>query len=241
MILTMAVGIPTGIKIFSWVATLWDGRIRFTTPLLFALGFLPMFTFGGITGVMLASVPADIHEHATYFVIAHLHYVLFGGSVFGIFAGLYYWWPKMTGRLLDERLGKWHFWLMFISFNAAFLPMHWLGLLGMQRRVAFYDNQFEGTQLLHMVTDTNVWASFWAFVLGASMLLFAYNAVRSATHGKIAGPNPWGARTLEWMTSSPPPYYNFAEIPLVLHGPYDYGKPLPYANISQDLATEPIA
>src|SRR5215469_10058881 len=241
MILTMAVGIPTGIKIFSWVATLWDGRIRFTTPLLFALGFLPMFTFGGITGVMLASVPADIHEHATYFVIAHLHYVLFGGSVFGLFAGLYYWWPKMTGRLLDERLGKLHFWLMFISFNAAFLPMHWLGLLGMQRRVAFYDNQFEGTKLLHLVTDTNVWASFWAFVLGASMLLFAYNALRSATRGKIAGPNPWGARTLEWMTSSPPPYYNFAEIPLVLHGPYDYGKPLPYANISQDLATEPIA
>ncbi|MBV8170765.1 MAG: cbb3-type cytochrome c oxidase subunit I [Candidatus Eremiobacteraeota bacterium] len=240
MILTMAVGIPTGIKIFSWVATLWRGRIRLSTPLLFVIGFLSCFTFGGITGVMLASVPADIHEHATYFVIAHLHYVLFGGSIFGIFAGLYYWWPKMTGRLLDERLGKIHFWVMFLAFNATFLPMHWLGLLGMQRRVAFYDNQFEGTNLLPMVAHTNVFVSISAFVLGLSMLIFAYNALRSATRGQVAGPNPWGARTLEWMTSSPPPYYNFAEIPLVLHGPYDYGKPLPYANISQDLATEPV-
>ncbi|HLN47455.1 MAG TPA: cbb3-type cytochrome c oxidase subunit I, partial [Magnetospirillaceae bacterium] len=240
MILTMAVAIPTGIKIFSWVATFWRGRVRLSTPLLFVIGFLSTFTFGGITGVMLASVPADVHEHGTYFIVAHLHYVLVGGSVFTIFAGLYYWWPKMTGRLLDERLGKWHFWLMFLSFNATFLPMHWLGLLGMPRRVVYYDQYFSGDQL-HWVTATNAFVSISAFVLGASMLIFAYNAVRSAKYGKIAGANPWGGRTLEWMTSSPPPYYNFAEIPIVLDGPYDYGKPLPYANISQDLATEPVA
>jgi cytochrome c oxidase subunit 1 len=241
MIMTMAVAIPTGIKIFSWVATFWRGHVRLSTPLLFVLGFLSTFTFGGITGVMLASVPADVHEHGTYFIVAHLHYVLVGGSVFTLFAGLYYWWPKMTGRILDERLGKWHFWLMFLSFNAAFLPMHWLGLLGMPRRVATYDQQFASGPLLNFITHTNVFVSISAFVLGASMLLFAYNALRSATRGQIAGPNPWGARTLEWMISSPPPYYNFAEIPIVLSGPYDYGKPLPYANISQDLATKPVA
>jgi len=240
MILTMAVGIPTGVKIFSWVATLWRGRLRLTTPMLFTIGFLSQFTFGGITGIMLASVPADVHEHATYFVVAHLHYVLVGGSVFGIFAGLYYWWPKMTGRMLDERLGKWHFWLMFLAFNAAFLPMHWLGLLGMQRRVAYYSQQF-GPDQLGWVQGTNWFVSIAAFVLGASMLLFAYNALRSASRGRPAGPNPWGARTLEWMVSSPPPYYNFAEIPIVLSGPYDYGKPLPYANVSQELATVPVA
>jgi cytochrome c oxidase subunit I len=222
MILTMAVAIPTGVKIFSWVATLWGGKIRLTSPLLFVLGFLSTFTLGGITGVMLASVPADIHEHGTYFIVAHLHYVLFGGSIFGLFAGLYYWWPKMTGRMLDERLGKVHFWLMFVAFNFTFMPMHWLGLLGMPRRVATYAPEF---------WHTNVLVSIAAFLLGASMLIFAYNAVRSAKFGKVAGPNPWGGRTLEWMIASPPPYYNFKEIPVVLSGPYDYGKPLPYRNL----------
>ncbi len=231
MALTMAIAIPTGIKIFSWVATLWGGKIRLDTPLLFVLGFLSTFTFGGITGIMLASVPADIHEHGTYFVVAHLHYVLFGGSVFGIFAGLYYWWPKMTGRLLDERLGKIHFWLMFTAFNATFLPMHWIGLLGMPRRVATYDPVYAGT---------NEFVSISAFVLGFSFLIFLYNALRSARHGEIAGPNPWGARTLEWMIPSPAPYYNFKDIPIVLSGPYEYGAPLPYANIRQDLATVPV-
>ena len=231
MIMTMLVGIPTGVKIFSWVATLWGGNIRLTTPVYFVLGFLSTFTFGGITGIMLASVPADVHEHATYFVVAHLHYVLFGGSVFGIFAGLYYWWPKMTGRMLDDRLGKLHFWLMFVSFNATFLPMHWIGLLGMPRRVATYDPVYQ---------DTNLFISISAFVLGASMLIFAYNAIKSTISGEPAGPNPWGARTLEWMIPSPPPYYNFDDIPVVLSGPYDYGKPLPYREIKADLSHIPV-
>ena len=232
MIMTMIVGIPTGVKIFSWVATLWGSNLRLTTPILFTLGFLSTFTFGGITGIMLASVPADVHEHATYFVVAHLHYVLFGGSVFGIFAGLYYWWPKMTGRILDETLGKIHFWLMFVSFNATFLPMHWIGLEGMPRRVSTYDPQYQ---------DTNLFITISAFVLGASMLVFAYNAIKSTLSGRTAGQNPWGARTLEWMIPSPPPYYNFETIPVVLSGPYDYGKPLPYREIKADLAHVPVA
>ncbi|MBC5827136.1 MAG: cytochrome c oxidase subunit I [Candidatus Eremiobacteraeota bacterium] len=231
MILTMAIAIPTGIKVFSWVTTLWAGNIRLASPLLFVLGFLFTFTFGGITGIFLASVPVDIHEHATYFVVAHLHYVLFGGSVFAIFAGIYYWWPKMTGRMLDERLARWHFWLTFVGFNATFLPMHWIGLLGMPRRVATYDPQFAGT---------NLFISISAYVLGASMLVFAYNAIRSAKDGEPAGQNPWGARTLEWMTSSPPPYYNFEKIPVVLSGPYDYGQPLPYKELDADMSTVPI-
>jgi cytochrome c oxidase subunit 1 len=226
MIMTMAVAIPTGVKVFSWLATLWGGRIRFTSPLLFVLGFLSTFTLGGITGVMLGSVPADIHEHGTYFIVAHLHYVLFGGSIFGTFAGLYYWWPKMTGRMLDEKLGRIHFWLMYITFNATFLPMHWLGLLGMPRRVATYAPEF---------WHTNVFVSISAFLLGLSMLVFFYNAIWSAKHGKVAGPNPWGARTLEWMIPSPPPYYNFKEIPIVVSGPYDYGKPLPYRNVDPEI------
>ena len=232
MIMTMAVGVPTGIKIFSWVATLWGGKIRFATPLLFALGFLATFPLGGITGIMLASVPADIHLHANYFVTAHLHYVLFGGSVFAIFGGLYYWWPKMTGRMLDEKLGKLHFWLMFVSFNATFLPMHWVGFLGMARWMWHYPTQPQ-------FGPTNLFISISAFVLGASMLVFAYNAIRSAKYGEVAGPNPWGARTLEWMIPSPPPYYNFDEIPVVLSGPYDYGKPLPYREIKADLSAVP--
>ena len=224
MILTMVVAIPTGIKIFSWMATLWGGSITLSPAMLFSIGFLITFTFGGITGVLLAAVPFDYHAHGTYFVVAHFHYVLYGGSVFGIFAGLYYWWPKMTGRMMNETMGKWHFWLTFVAFNATFLPMHWLGLMGMPRRVAVYATD-------HDAVLWNDVASISSFVLAASTMLLFINMLWSFQKGKRAGANPWGARTLEWMISSPPPYYNFKHVPAVLATPYDFGNPLPYIGL----------
>src|SRR5581483_2009595 len=175
MILTMVIAIPTGIKIFSWVATLWGGKIQFTTAMLFAVGFIATFTFGGITGIFLSAVPFDLHAHGTYFIVAHLHYVLVGGSLMGILAGMFYWYPKMTGRLMNETLGKWTFWLFFIGFNGTFLPMHWLGLMGMPRRVAVYDPQFQGV---------NQFASSFSFVMTFALLLFFANALWSIRHGK---------------------------------------------------------
>ena len=225
MIITMLIAIPTGIKIFSWMATLWGGSIEFSAACLFALGFLITFTLGGVTGFFLAAVPADLHEHGTYFVVGHIHYVLYGGSVFGIYAGLYYWWPKMTGRMMNERLGQWHAWVTFVAFNCTFLPMHWLGLLGMPRRVAMYDPEFE---------FWNQVVSICSFFLAASTLMIMGNMLWSFKNGKKAGPNPWGARTLEWMISSPPPYYNFKKVPAVLAAPYDFGNPLPYIGLDAE-------
>ena len=222
MILTMVIAVPTGIKIFSWLATLWGGKIEFTSAMLFALGFIATFTFGGVTGIFLSAVPVDLHEHGTYFVVAHIHYVLYGGSVLGLFSGIYYWWPKITGRMMNDTLGRWHFWLTFISFNVTFMPMHWLGLLGMPRRVASYDPQFQ------FYNDV---ASIASFFLAASTLLLIVNMVWSFRNGPKAGPNPWRARTLEWQTSSPPPYYNFKTIPAVLKNPYNFGEPLPYLGL----------
>jgi cytochrome c oxidase subunit 1 len=225
MIITMIIAIPTGIKIFSWMATLWGGSIEFSPACLFAIGFLITFSLGGITGFFLAAVPADLHEHGTYFVVGHIHYVLFGGSVFGIYAGLYYWWPKMTGRMMNARWGQIHAWVTFVGFNCTFLPMHWLGLLGMPRRVATYDPEFE---------FWNVFVSICSFVLASSTLIVIGNMIWSIKNGKPAGPNPWGARTLEWMISSPPPYYNFKKIPAVLSLPYDFGNPLPYLGLEAE-------
>jgi cytochrome c oxidase subunit 1 len=222
MILTMIIAVPTGIKIFSWTATLWGGKIIYNTAMLFAMGFLVVFTFGGITGIFLSAVPVDLHLHGTYFIPAHIHYVLFGGSIFGIMAAVYYWWPKITGRMMDDRIGHWHFWLTFLSFNVTFLPMHWLGILGMPRRVAQYRPEFQ---------FWNDVASVASFVLAASTLLLLYNMANSLIRGKKAPPNPWGARTLEWQISSPPPYYNFRTIPAVLKNPYDFGEPLPYIGL----------
>jgi cytochrome c oxidase subunit I len=216
MVTSMVIAVPTGIKIFSWLATMWEGRIHFTTPMLFALGFLSMFVIGGLSGIYLASVPIDIHASDTYFIVAHIHYVLFGGSVFTIFAGIYYWFPKMTGRMYDERLGKLHFWLTFIGFNLTFFPMHYIGLQGMPRRVADYAHRF---------ADINLFISIASFGLGASTLVFLYNMVYSWRHGRAASGNPWRALTLEWQVSSPPPIFNFDEVPQVVGNPYEYGVP----------------
>ncbi len=214
MVTTMVIAVPTGIKVFSWLATLWEGRIHFKTPMLFALGFVSMFVIGGLSGVYLGSVPIDIHVSDTYFVVAHIHYVLFGGSLFTIYAGFYYWFPKMTGRMYNETLGKIHFWLTFVGFNATFFPMHWIGTRGMPRRVADYDPMFG---------NWNMAISIASFALGASTLVFLYNMIVSWRRGEPAPSNPWRALTLEWQVSSPPPIFNFDEIPQVVGSPYEYG------------------
>jgi cytochrome c oxidase subunit I len=191
---------------FNWMATLWRGKLTFSTPLLFATGFLTMFLIGGINGAFSAAVPVDFALHDTYWVVAHLHYVLFGGSVFGVFAGIYYWFPKMTGRMLNETLGKVQFALMFIGFNLTFFPMHNLGLAGMPRRIAQYSSTAGWNEL-------NVAATIGGFVIAASMLPFLWNVLVSLRSGRVAGDDPWEANTLEWATSSPPPPYNFDRLP----------------------------
>jgi cytochrome c oxidase subunit 1 len=216
MVTTAIIAIPTGIKIFSWLATLWRGVLHLDTPMLFALGFLTMFTCGGISGVMLAMIPLTIHVSDTYFIVAHIHYVLFGGSLFTIFAGVYYWFPKMTGRMYDERLGRLHFWMTFIFFNLTFAPMHIIGVQGMPRRVYDYADKFATWNLI---------ISICAFILGLSTLIFAYNMIASWRGGPRAVANPWRALTLEWQVSSPPPIFNFDAIPTVVGGPYEYGVP----------------
>ncbi|MDX2213225.1 MAG: cytochrome c oxidase subunit I [Oculatellaceae cyanobacterium bins.114] len=214
MITTMVIAVPTGIKVFGWLGTIWGGKIQLNSAMLFALGFISMFVIGGITGVMVASVPFDIHVHDTYFIVAHIHYVLFGGSVFGIYAAVYHWFPKMTGRMVNETWGIVHFILTFIGMNLTFMPMHELGLLGMNRRIAMYDPKFAGLNMICTVGS---------YILAVSTIPFLVNAVWSWLYGKKAGNNPWRALTLEWSTTSPPPIENFEVTPVLISGPYDYG------------------
>jgi len=205
-LMTFLIAVPTGVKMFNWVFTLFRGKLTLSTPLLFALGFLSMFLIGGINGAFAASVPIDYAIQDTYWVVAHLHYVLFGGSVFGVFAGTYYWFGKMSGRMLDETLGKIHFVMMFVGFNMAFFPQHALGLAGMPRRIADYGAANGWTEL-------NTVSTLGAFLLGASMIPFLWNVFVSLRSGKPAGDDPWEGNTLEWATSSPPPPYNFDRLP----------------------------
>jgi cytochrome c oxidase subunit 1 len=214
MATTMIIAVPTGIKVFSWCATLWGGKIALNTPMLFAIGFLSSFLIGGLTGVMVASVPFDIHVHDTYFVVGHFHYVLFGGSALALFAAFYHWFPKMTGRMFDDNLGRLQFALTFIGLNITFMPMHELGLMGMNRRIALYDVQFQPLNLV---------ATAGAYIMAVSTIPFVINVFWSLFKGEKAPRNPWRAFTLEWQTASPPIIENFEEVPILWAGPYDYG------------------
>jgi cytochrome c oxidase subunit I+III len=205
---SMAIAIPAGIQIFCWLATLWDGKLVFKTPLLFVIGFMFTFVIGGLSGVMVASVPFDTQVHDTYFVVAHFHYVLIGGAVFPLLGAIYYWFPKITGRMMSERLGRWSFWLIFVGFNLTFFPMHILGLQGMPRRIYTYQPDMPWHGL-------NLFVSGCTIILTAGFIVFFVDAIRSARRGEPAGENPWDAPTLEWATSSPPPSYNFVLIPVV--------------------------
>ena len=205
---TMLIAIPTGVKIFNWIFTMWDGQIRFTTAMKFAISLVGMFTIGGISGVMHSSPPADLQQTDTYFIVAHFHYVLFGGAVMGTFGGIYHYFPKMFGRLMNEKLGTWHFWMFFIGLNLTFFPMHFSGMLGMPRRIYTYDAG-QGWELFNQISTAGVG------FLGIGLVLFLHNFFWCRKRGPIAGPNPWDAATLEWSIPSPPPDYNFATLPNV--------------------------
>ncbi len=207
-LITMFIAVPTGIKIFNWIATMWGGSIKFTTAMLFAIGFIAMFIIGGLSGVMHAVAPSDTQQSDTYFIVAHLHYVLFGGSILGLFAGIYYWWPKITGRMMNEVLGKVQFWLFFIGMNITFFPMHFLGMDGMPRRIFTY-TEGQGWEFWNSFSTAGV------FFIGLSLFAFLHNVFHSLRSGEKAGNDPWDGRTLEWSIPSPPPEYNFAEIPTV--------------------------
>jgi cytochrome c oxidase subunit I len=208
MIASFLIAIPTGVKIFNWLGTFWQGSIEFRTPLLFAVGMISLFTIGGISGIFMAIIPIDWQLNDTYYIVAHIHFVFVGGSVFGIFTCIYYWFPKITGRMLSEALGKWSFGLMFVGTLATFLIQHSLGLDGMPRRVYEYDNVGH-LQLYNQISTVG------SFILAAGVLVTVINVMRSLRRGVVAGPDPWKGNTLEWFTTSPPPQNNFDVIPRV--------------------------
>lgn len=236
MLATMLIAVPSALKVFNWIATLWRGRLEFRTPMLFSLGFISMFVIGGLSGVFMASTPVDMFIHDTYFIVGHIHYVLFGGSLFAIFAGVYFWYPNVTGRMLSERLGIVHFWLTFIAFNCVFFPMHILGMGGHMRRV------FDPTayDFLQPLQPMNEFMTISAIVLGLAQLPFLYNLIRSRTSGADAGPNPWRAATLEWRDGSEGG--KSRPDPIVYRGPYEYSVPTKSGEVidvlPQDLETD---
>ncbi|WZO95965.1 cbb3-type cytochrome c oxidase subunit I [Isosphaeraceae bacterium EP7] len=223
MLSTMMIALPSAIKVFNWLGTMWGGRVQFTTAMLNAIAFVAMFIIGGLSGIFMAATPVDMHIHDTYFIVAHIHYVLFGGSTFGVFAAIYYWYPKMFGRLMDERLGKIHFLLSFIFFNGTFFLMHIVGMHGHPRRIA--DPLIYGYLNNAGITGMNKFMTYSAFALGLSQIIFAWNFFYSLVGGEKAGPNPWKANSLEWTTTSPPPYYNFETLPTVYHPAYEFSVP----------------
>jgi cytochrome c oxidase subunit 1 len=223
MLSTMMIALPSAIKVFNWLGTIWGGRLHFTTAMLNALAFVAMFIIGGLSGIFMAATPVDMHIHDTYFIVGHIHYVLFGGSTFGVFAAITFWFPKMFGRMMDERLGKIHFFLTFLFFNGTFFLMHIVGMHGHPRRIAdptVYE-YLRGAGIVGM----NQFMTISAFCLGLTQLIFAYNFIYSLFAGPKAGDNPWHSNTLEWTTTSPPPYFNFERIPRVFHAPYEYSVP----------------
>ncbi len=223
MLSTMLIALPSAIKVFNWLGTMWGGRIQFTAAMLNAMGFVSMFIIGGLSGIFMAATPVDMHIHDTYFIVAHIHYVLFGGSTFGIFAAIYYWFPKMFGRMMNERVGKVHFVLTFLTFNGTFFLMHIIGMHGHPRRIA--DPTVYPFLAGAGIVGMNRFMTWSAFGLGISQILFAGNFLYSLVLGPKAPANPWHANTLEWATDSPPPYYNFERIPTVYHPAYEYSVP----------------
>jgi cytochrome c oxidase subunit 1 len=221
MVSTMVIAVPSAIKTFNWLGTLWGGNIRFTVPMLHVLAFVSMFVIGGLSGIYMASTPVDMFIHDTYYIVAHIHYVVFGGSIFGMFAAITYWFPKMFGRVMNDKLGKIHFWLTFITFNCTFFPMHILGVGGHMRRI-YNPMQYE---FLQQFQGMNQFISWSAFALGFVQLLFFVNIFYSLRRGKKAETNPWHSNTVEWTVDYPVPHGNFAAIPTVYRSPYEYSSP----------------